>query len=53
MKTDPKLQEFIVNPVLQRKAKQEALTKIAGALKLTNLSTNLLSNLLWLIFAKA
>jgi hypothetical protein len=49
MKGDAKLQEFIVNPVLQRKAKQAALTKIAAHLKLTNLSTNLLSKIVWFI----
>jgi len=47
MKVDPKLQEFLIHPVLQRKAKQVALTKLAGALKLTNLSTNLLGKISW------
>jgi hypothetical protein len=47
MKTDAKLHEFLVHPVLPRKDKQVALTKLAGALKLTNLSTNLLGKMSW------
>lgn len=42
MKTDPKLKEFILNPVMQRKEKSAALKYLGGQIKLNPQSTNLL-----------
>ncbi|XP_059475034.1 ATP synthase subunit O, mitochondrial [Neocloeon triangulifer] len=43
MKADARLREFIKTPIIQRGAKKEALTKIGAALKLSSLSTNLMT----------
>ncbi|CAB3368984.1 Hypothetical predicted protein [Cloeon dipterum] len=43
MKADARLQEFIKDPSMKRLVKKDILTKIAGVLKLSNLSTNLLT----------
>ncbi|KAF4529237.1 hypothetical protein B566_EDAN017749 [Ephemera danica] len=43
IKADAKLREFIVDPSMKRELKKEALNKVSAALKLTNLSSNLLA----------